>query len=76
MSRDNARQDIFLVDPDRELFLDTLADTVHRFDWICHAYAANDQANAVRPQQRAALPITVVFSSRRRSRTCRAACAI
>ncbi len=43
------RQGIFLVDPDRELFLDTLADTVHRFGWICHDYAANDQANAVRP---------------------------
>jgi predicted RNase H-like HicB family nuclease/REP element-mobilizing transposase RayT len=34
--RGNARQDIFLVDPDRELFLDTLADTVERFGWICH----------------------------------------
>jgi len=37
-SRGNARQDIFLVDPDRELFLETLADAVHRFGWICHAY--------------------------------------
>jgi REP element-mobilizing transposase RayT len=37
-SRGNARQDIFLVDPDRELFLQTLADTVQRFGWICHAY--------------------------------------
>jgi hypothetical protein len=49
------------------LFLDTLADTVERFGWICRAYAANDQANAVRPQQRAALPITIILSSRRRS---------
>ena len=37
-SRGNARQDIFLVDPDRELFLQTLADTVERFGWICHGY--------------------------------------
>jgi hypothetical protein len=36
------------VDPDREPFLDTLADTVNRFGWIYHAYAPNDQANAVR----------------------------
>jgi hypothetical protein len=64
--RGNARQGIFLVDPDRELFLDTLADAVNRFGWICHAYAANDQATALRPQQRAALPITIILSSRRR----------
>ena len=38
MSRGNARQDIFLADPDRDLFLDTLADTVNRFGWICRAY--------------------------------------
>jgi REP element-mobilizing transposase RayT len=37
-SRGNARQDIFLVDPDRELFLETLGDTVRRFGWVCHAY--------------------------------------
>ncbi|MDD5263427.1 MAG: transposase [Candidatus Bipolaricaulis sp.] len=37
-SRGNARQDIFLVDPDRKLFLQTLADTVERFGWICHGY--------------------------------------
>jgi putative transposase len=37
-SRGNARQDIFLVDPDRELFLQVLGDTVKRFGWLCHAY--------------------------------------
>jgi REP element-mobilizing transposase RayT len=37
-SRGNARQDIFLADPDRELFLEVLAATVERFGWICHAY--------------------------------------
>jgi hypothetical protein len=37
-SRGNARQDIFLVDPDRDVFLDTLADTVERFGRICRAY--------------------------------------
>ena len=46
------------VDPDRELFLEVLADTVKRFGWICHAYVTHDQANAVRPQQREALPTT------------------
>lgn len=37
-SRGNARQDIFLVDPDRELFVSVLGDTVERFSWLCHAY--------------------------------------
>ncbi len=37
-SRGNARQGIFLVDPDRKLFLETLGDTVRRFGWVCHAY--------------------------------------
>jgi REP element-mobilizing transposase RayT len=37
-SRGNAREKIFLVDPDRELFLEVLADTVARFGWVCYAY--------------------------------------
>ncbi len=37
-SRGNAGETIFLVDPDRELFLEVLADTVERFGWICHTY--------------------------------------
>ena len=37
-SRGNARQGIFLIDLDRKLFLETLADTVGRYGWICHAY--------------------------------------
>jgi REP element-mobilizing transposase RayT len=37
-SRGNARQAIFLVDPDRELFLQVLGASVERFGWICHAY--------------------------------------
>jgi len=37
-SRGNAREPIFLVDPDRELFLEVLADTVERFGWLCYAY--------------------------------------
>ena len=36
--RGNARERIFLVDPDRDLFLDVLADVVKRFNWRCHAY--------------------------------------
>lgn len=37
-SRGNARDDIYLADGDREMFLDTLAHVVERFGWICHAY--------------------------------------
>jgi putative transposase len=37
-SRGNARQDIYLVDPDRELFLSVVGATVERFSWLCHAY--------------------------------------
>jgi putative transposase len=37
-SRGNARESIFRVDPDRELFLQGLRETVQRFGWICHAY--------------------------------------
>jgi REP element-mobilizing transposase RayT len=47
--RGNARAKIFLVDPDRELFLQVLALAVERFNWLCHAYAAHGQANVVRP---------------------------
>ncbi len=36
--RGNARQKIFLVDPDRELFLDVLAQVRERFNWRCHTY--------------------------------------
>ena len=37
-NRGNARQDIFADDDDRERFLTILADSVRRFNWICHAY--------------------------------------
>ncbi len=37
-SRGNAREAIFLIDPDRALFLEVLADTVERFGWLCYAY--------------------------------------
>jgi REP element-mobilizing transposase RayT len=37
-SRGNARESIFRVDPDRELFLEVLTDTVERFWWVCYAY--------------------------------------
>lgn len=37
-SRGNARQDIFLDDSDRERFLAILSSTVHRYNWLCHAY--------------------------------------
>ncbi len=41
-SRGNARSNIYLDDNDRELFLDTLADVIQRFNWICHAYCLMD----------------------------------
>jgi putative transposase len=37
-SRGNARQDIFLDDQDRELFLEMLSTCVKRFSWILTAY--------------------------------------
>ena len=37
-SRGNARQKVFFTDEDRQLFLDTLAQVVSRYGWICHAY--------------------------------------
>jgi len=37
-SRGNARQTVFFTDDDRQLFLDTLAQVVSRYGWICHGY--------------------------------------
>lgn len=37
-ARGNARQDIFLVDADRERFIELLAREVSQQSWICHAY--------------------------------------
>jgi REP-associated tyrosine transposase len=37
-ARGNARQDIFLENADRSLFLRVLAHTVTRYNWLCHAY--------------------------------------
>lgn len=36
--RGNARDRVFFVDPDRELFLALLAEVVERFTWRCYAY--------------------------------------
>ncbi|MFA6898979.1 MAG: transposase [Desulfurivibrionaceae bacterium] len=41
-SRGNARQDIFIDDSDRERFLAILSNTVHRYNWVCHAYCLMD----------------------------------
>jgi len=38
MSRGNGQQDIYLEDSDRVVFLKTLAATIERFGWQCHAY--------------------------------------
>lgn len=37
-SRGDGREDIYLDDGDRELFLEVLADVVERFNWTVHAY--------------------------------------
>jgi putative transposase len=36
--RGNARETVFLVDPDRDLFFRVLTQVVERFNWRCHAY--------------------------------------
>ena len=41
-SRGNARQAVFLSDADRQTFLDVLADTVRKYNWLCHAYCLMD----------------------------------
>ena len=40
--RGNASQPVFLNDKDRSDFLDTLADVVERYWWLCHAYCLMD----------------------------------
>ena len=37
-SRGNAGERIFFTDSDRGAFLETLAQTVDRYGWLCHAY--------------------------------------
>ena len=37
-SRGNAQADIYKNDSDRLMFLETLAQAVKRFGWVCHAY--------------------------------------
>jgi len=37
-SRGNAQQDIFIDDGDRMAFLEVLAKSVDRFNWLCHAF--------------------------------------
>ena len=41
-SRGNARKKVFRDDQDREIFLDTLASVVKRYNWLCHAYCLMD----------------------------------
>jgi REP element-mobilizing transposase RayT len=41
-ARGNARQDIYLSDNDRRLFLATLSSTVEKYNWICHAFCLMD----------------------------------
>ncbi|WP_221892287.1 REP-associated tyrosine transposase [Teredinibacter haidensis] len=37
-SRGNRREDIYLTDKDRELFLAVLTEACDRYNWVCHAY--------------------------------------
>ncbi len=41
-SRGNARENIFVVDGDRERFLKVVGMVVRRFNWLCHAYCLMD----------------------------------
>lgn len=41
-SRGNARQAIFLSDDDRTNFLGIMAETVEKYNWLCHAYCLLD----------------------------------
>src|ERR687896_1982709 len=41
-SRGNAREDIWLDDTDRAMFLGVLAKVISRFNWRCHAYCLMD----------------------------------
>lgn len=41
-ARGNARNDIFLDDEDRALYLACLSEVVSRFAWVCHAYCLMD----------------------------------
>jgi len=41
-SRGNARDDIYVSDDDREMFLDVLGHVVDRFGWMCHAFCLMD----------------------------------
>jgi putative transposase len=37
-SRGDRREDIYLDDADREIFLEVLAEVCDRLRWVCHAY--------------------------------------
>jgi REP element-mobilizing transposase RayT len=41
-SRGNAREAIFLSDANRQTFLDTLAATIKKYNWLCHAFCLLD----------------------------------
>lgn len=41
-ARGNARQNIFVNDTDRTSFLEILAETTMRYNWLCHAYCLMD----------------------------------
>lgn len=41
-ARGNAQADIFLSDVDRLTFLNTLAGTIEKYNWLCHAYCLLD----------------------------------
>ncbi len=41
-ARGNAKQNIYLADNDRRLFLDVLSSTVEKYNWVCHAFCLMD----------------------------------
>jgi hypothetical protein len=46
-SRGDGREGIYLDDGDRELYLEALADTVDRFNWVLHAFCATGNRTVV-----------------------------
>ena len=41
-ARGNGRENIYVDDKDRRQFLSILSNTVHRYNWICHAFCMMD----------------------------------